>query len=611
MRSSSSISLRLGAASLFLAAATASTGCDGLAWMLAGMDASGVGADVAIDEPPPPPPVSGGTLLVTSDDALAVAADSEGDRVFIVDLATNTILRDVFLAPGDEPGRVAEGPDGFVYVALRSGGAVAAIHLATGSITRRDVCPAPRGIAYDATTGLVHVACAGGELVSLSADLGPQPARSLRLDRDLRDVVVEGDKLLVSRFRSAEVLAVSASGEVSYRIAPGTYISASKRYFEPAVAWRMIPVNGGAAMIHQRSFAGDIPTGPSSIGGTYYGGACDLSVVHAAVTVFDANASVRLTYTSMGAIGNLTLPVDMAVSSEGNVAVVGAGAGMVVETSMGTVLTEDGLVKCSGDGVGPTMKVRHVDSPVAVAYTKSGRLLIQGRQVLLSEVGEDSSILSQVWFPEERRLHSGHNLFHTAANGAISPVACASCHPEGRDDGRVWHFTALGPRRTQSMLGGVLDTAPLHWDGDMPGLTELMGEVFVNRMGGAAPDANKVGAVAEWMQSLPPVPPSAAVDASAAKRGAALFMSPEVGCASCHSGPMLTNNATIDVGTGKALQVPSLVGIGGRAPFMHNGCATTLRARFEPACGGGDAHGKTSQLTKAEIDDLVTYLETL
>ncbi len=62
------------------------------------------------------------------------------------------------------------------------------------------------------------------------------------------------------------------------------------------------------------------------------------------------------------------------------------------------------------------------------------------------------------------------------------------------------------------------------------------------------------------------------------------------------------------VGTGKAFQVPSLLGIGARAPYMHDGCAPTLKERFSAAkpCGGGDMHGKTSQLTEAQIDDLVS-----
>jgi hypothetical protein len=67
---------------------------------------------------------------------------------------------------------------------------------------------------------------------------------------------------------------------------------------------------------------------------------------------------------------------------------------------------------------------------------------------------------------------------------------------------------------------------------------------------------------------------------------------------------------TKDVGTGEALQVPSLVNIAQRAPFMHTGCANTLRDRFDPACGGSK-HGELAGLDAAQIDDLIAYLESL
>lgn len=607
---------RLGAVCLLLAAVSASTGCETLTDVLGTIAANAVNPEPEIDEPPPPPPISGGTLLVTRDNALAVAADTEDDRVFVIDLATNLIRHDVYLAHGDEPGRVVEGPEGTAYVALRSGGAVVAVDLESGETTRRDVCPAPRGLAFDAAKGELHVACAGGELVTLSSDLGAAPLRTLHLDRDLRDVVVHGDKLLVSRFRAAELLIVSKDGKVEYNLAPTPYTSPRKRYFEPSVAWRMVPVTGGAAIVHQRAFADAIPTGPSSIGGTYYGGSCDQVVVHAAVTIFDADQAVRVTASNKGGVGSVALPVDMAISAEGKVAVLGAGSSTVIETTLAKLTWEDAIDTCStGAGTPAASATRSINAPtpVAVAYAGS-RLLVQGRVGgLLSEVDEQGVAVTTVPFPDVRQTHSGHTLFHSAAS-SFSPVACASCHPEGREDGRVWRFQSMGERRTQNMSGGVLDTAPLHWDGDMTSLDTLMGEVFVNRMGGAAPTPHMVDATAEWMQSiaaLPAVAPRDEAAAEAAGRGEALFNDPKVGCASCHAGERLTNNATVDVGTGKAFQVPSLVGVADRAPFMHDGCAETLHDRFAPACGGGDAHGKTSHLTQGEIDDLVAYLESL
>jgi hypothetical protein len=56
--------------------------------------------------------------------------------------------------------------------------------------------------------------------------------------------------------------------------------------------------------------------------------------------------------------------------------------------------------------------------------------------------------------------------------------------------------------------------------------------------------------------------------------------------------------------------VPSLLGISTRGPFMHDGCAATLRDRFDPACGGSQ-HGITSGLSSSQIDDLIAYLGSL
>jgi len=54
----------------------------------------------------------------------------------------------------------------------------------------------------------------------------------------------------------------------------------------------------------------------------------------------------------------------------------------------------------------------------------------------------------------------------------------------------------------------------------------------------------------------------------------------------------------------------SLVGVSYRLPVMHDGCAETLRARFDPDCGG-DRHGNTGHLVEEQLGDLVTYPQTL
>jgi DNA-binding beta-propeller fold protein YncE len=143
--------------------------------------------------------VSGGTLLGLRAGHTAVASDPDRDAIYVVDTQQATLAFTVTLNPGDEPGRLVEDGTGRVHVALRSAGALATIDPSTGApLFERQVCPAPRGVAWDPSTDLVWVACATGELVGLPAAGGDATIRWV-VQRDLRDVVVTDSGLAVTR----------------------------------------------------------------------------------------------------------------------------------------------------------------------------------------------------------------------------------------------------------------------------------------------------------------------------------------------------------------------------------------------------------------------------
>src|SRR5688572_6536962 len=169
-----------------------------------------------------PPSISGGTLAITRDGSLLVASDADYDQIHVIGAADAVEMQTLELEPGDEPGRVIEGDDRVVYVALRRAGEIVRLDLDGGELSRGYACPAPRGMAYDPAQREIHVACAGGELVTLSADL--EPVRTLQIERDLRDVVMLGDQLVVSKFRSAEVLVIE-DGVVLRRMRPFDFVS--------------------------------------------------------------------------------------------------------------------------------------------------------------------------------------------------------------------------------------------------------------------------------------------------------------------------------------------------------------------------------------------------
>jgi mono/diheme cytochrome c family protein len=174
----------------------------------------------------------------------------------------------------------------------------------------------------------------------------------------------------------------------------------------------------------------------------------------------------------------------------------------------------------------------------------------------------------------------------------------------------VWNFDVEGIRRTQNLGGGVMARAPFHWVGDLDNLPNLMEAVFAVRMSGGEPTETQKKSLGPWLDRIKAPSPTSNLAQDAVARGQALFSSHDVGCATCHNGEQMTNLTIQDVGTGGKFKVPSLVGVAGRPPYMHDGCAATLKDRFV-TCGNSDLHGHTSQLTPAQIDDLTAYLSSL
>lgn len=209
--------------------------------------------------------------------------------------------------------------------------------------------------------------------------------------------------------------------------------------------------------------------------------------------------------------------------------------------------------------------------------------------------------------PGDIGYDAGRAVFHKQTGAGI---ACASCHPEARDDGQVWTFDSLGPRRTQSLAGGILARGPYHWSGDMADLPTLMSDVFAQRMrGGQLTNSQRIS-LGPWLDRVPAPQVASFAPPDAVARGRDLFVSAELGCITCHSGPLYTNNSLVDVGTGAVFKVPSLLGLAVRAPYMHDGCAPTLRERFG-ACGGGEQHGQTANLSEQQLSDLIAFLDSL
>jgi cytochrome c peroxidase len=242
----------------------------------------------------------------------------------------------------------------------------------------------------------------------------------------------------------------------------------------------------------------------------------------------------------------------------------------------------------------------------AVAFDGSDRLIVQTREpAALWFMGQGETTPTAVTLSSTSRADLAHAIFHTLAGAAI---ACASCHPEGGDDGHVWMLDGE-LRRTPSLRGTIAGTAPYHWPGDLPDFTSLVNEVYTQRMAGAVLGPWPLDRLQKWVEAIPAPPAPSWLDAAAVQRGQAIFQRSDVGCTSCHSGAKFTNNATMFVGTGASFQVPPLVGVSWRTPLLHDGCAATIADRFGKCATAG--HGSIGSLSAEDISDLVAYLESI
>lgn len=355
-------------------------------------------------------------------------------------------------------------------------------------------------------------------------------------------------------------------------------------------------------MLHQRAVTTRVQTTRGGYGGL---GACQGGIVHSAVT--------QLVQGRPSAVAPLlpsaALVVDLAVSRDGRefaVAVAGNTYNRVLPTVYrGNLVAYLGAGDCAAGRLLAPPQPR--GQPVGVAFAGERDLIVQLREpATLWRYPSNGNPPEIISLGGASREDTGHAVFH-ANSGA--GVACASCHPEGGDDGRTWAFD-VGPRRTQALRGGLRGTEPFHWSGDMPDIGHLLDQVMGERMSGPALTPDQKDVFARWVDLIPAVSLGTPADPEAVERGQQVFEDPSVGCASCHNGAKHTNSATVDVGTGERFQVPALRGLILHAPYLHDGCAATLRDRFG-RCGRGDLHGHTSQLSEQQIGDLIAYLETL
>lgn len=230
-------------------------------------------------------------------------------------------------------------------------------------------------------------------------------------------------------------------------------------------------------------------------------------------------------------------------------------------------------------------------------------------------------------------LRHGEQTFYTSHYSFQGQIGCANCHIDSTFDGLTWDLEPDGFGRDivdNRLIEDLRGTEPFKWNGKNPNLPTECGprtEMYFWRAENY--DDLTLTDLVTYIRSIPLRPnrwrlPNGQ-QTPAQQRGKELFeratdklrlpIPVENRCSYCHSGPKGTSQKSFDVGTGKTtdnsglLDTPQLTNIALTGPYLHDGSAKTLEeiwTVFNP----NDKHGRTNDLTKDELNDLIEYLRT-
>ena len=278
-------------------------------------------------------------------------------------------------------------------------------------------------------------------------------------------------------------------------------------------------------------------------------------------------------------------------------------------------------------------------------------------------------IVVQLEGPEDK-LRVGRTLFYTADSHTLSGgMSCAGCHPEGRDDGFTWHevkikadednrlmssnstftnflagsnvsvlesrwgsFKIEGEggvgyaRQTPTIAGRVNAVGPYGWHGESKTLEDrIIGGFELHRWMSDGDNETMRRAYATPIaaflrEGLSPPPRVKHALTEEEKKGKTIFESPATQCATCHHVQTgYTDRIPQPIKTFKppsgfsedpnpAFKTPSLLYVGGTAPYMHDGRFSSLEKLIE---FNDDRMGKTNQLSADDRKALIAFLRTL
>lgn len=205
----------------------------------------------------------------------------------------------------------------------------------------------------------------------------------------------------------------------------------------------------------------------------------------------------------------------------------------------------------------------------------------------------------------------------------LAGISCQSCHTHGDSDYASHDIGGGRPVATLSAMG-VVGTAPYLRDGSYPSLASLHEVAKELYRGYAATEEEglREKQIAEYLATNPSNFRSGGADLGGeelvkVRKGSEVFFDSK--CVQCHQPPAFTNLSSVpanrlfpgrSTSSKEILDTPSLLNVGGSAPYLHDGRARAL----EDVIGKenrGNIHGDTRGLQTEEVSALVTFLKSL
>lgn len=592
-------------------------------------------------------------LARQGDIAVAYTADEDGHAIHTIDVTTGKLRASTPL--GGSPSQVLVLADGRVAVAIRDKNRLqilepsADLDKPLGGLCAVKTPVEPVGLTATPKDDTLLVSSAWARKLSAFDARSLEHRFSADLPREPRDVVVDDDgtrafvahvvggKLSVVDLaskdhdvRDIDLRVRRAAGSVATgnlrKSCQGFALAKSKNIQLAAHKDPLVP--GG------RIFAPRVTIDPGepSQRTSGYGNSGFASVESPIVSVVDAAAERNLTSALMDTgqphllkKGECLLPRAAKVSaSTGGLLVACAGS--------------DALVEMDPRGTDPARLERRrwkvPAGPTGVAVDDEGSMAVVwsqfDRQLAIVNLKSDSPTTAVDVVSAPRLAKSplsanalwGRKLFHQTDDPRISRDgrACASCHPDGREDALTWS-TPVGPRQTIMLAGRVKSSAPFSWLGAHEDVKVHLKTTFQRLGGSGLPDRHELpdelDALVEYVESMPGPNLHDALpsdDLALASKGRAIFFAEETGCASCHAGGSGTDKERHDLGTGPVggdeakFDTPTLHFVGGTAPYFHDGRYATL---IDLLTASDSQMGHTMHLSRKDAEALAAYLETL